>query len=167
MSHSRLRLRGLFCLLYRHPDGTAWRERLPNGVTTAGCNYAGEVMFRASSKSALWYVGAIDGSGFVAVDPSDTHSSHAGWSEFAGVLSAARPAWNPAAANSGRIASASSTVIQVTGAGSVRGLFLANSAAVGAASGPLLYCTAVAPSARSVSAGGSLTVTYTVTAVAQ
>lgn len=152
---------GLYELRYRDPfGGPGWRLVIPNGVTVEGANYSLEAGFRGGPKYATWYAGLIDDVGFSGLSNGDTHASHPGWAEFAGIYNSLRPAWTTSPAAGGVLTSSASTTFQITSAGTVRGTFLASRQAVGTGAGPVLYSTAAAAAGRAVSPGGILTLSY-------
>lgn len=151
---------GAFRAVFRDRHGRlVWESVLRNGVSTQGANYLLDTAFRGQPQVTAWKVGVVSNSGYAAVDRADTANAHSGWIEFTSILGGTRPAWSPAAATGGSMVSAAAAIIQVTANGTVRGLFLASAAAVGATSGTL-YCTAVASTGLAVTAGGSIAYTY-------
>lgn len=153
---------GRFDLAHFAPNGRPlWRRSLANGVTVQGVDHLLDVGFRNQAAFAVWYIGLIDNAGYSALSAADTHEAHAGWSEFTSLYTGLRPAWDPAAAAGGHMTAATQAQVQVTAPGTVRGAFLASRAAVGAAAGHMLYCTAAADSGLAVVAGGIVRASYT------
>lgn len=165
MGRTGVEFSGRFRLRFSHPKrGLVWDLDLANGVTTQGATHLLARGFKAAPAQS-WYLGVISAAGYSAVSAADTHASHAGWSEFVAVAAAARPPWSVGPPQGGRIASAAAQPIQVSADGSVRGVFLASASPLGSvASTGFLYATAVAAANYAVSAGGVLSVTYSLTA---
>lgn len=158
---TRVAVHGRFRLAFRDKRGaTVWEAYFRNGVTVAGANHFAEAAFRGGSRFSQWYVGLIDQAGFAQLDPADTAASHPGWNEF--VLVPNRGLWVPGPAGGGLLSAASQTSVPITGAGTVRGAFLASRQATGLAAGAVLYATGAAGSGLPVSAGGTVTINYSV-----
>lgn len=131
---------------------------LRNGPTTLGMNYVLDTAFRGSAKNALWWLGFISSSGYTGIAQDDTLDSHPGWTESA-IMAAGgtdRPGWNPSAASGGLIQGGGTLLVRASG--TIKGVFLASEEVIG--NPGLLYCHTVSLTARSVSAGGFLNVTY-------
>ena len=111
---------------------------LPNGIVNQGKNNVLDVMFNNSSQTDPWYIGLIDAAGFSALASTDTLASHPGWSEA--VFTGARQAWSPAAAANQRLTD--TATFTMTGAGTVKGIFLCDQAA---GSAGILWSTALSP----------------------
>jgi hypothetical protein len=156
-------IRGAFLFSYRDPSSRRrdWDYYVPNGVTVEGLNYLLDAHFGGATVQPLWYMGLIDNSGFSGLAASDTHAAHPGWGEYTSLFLSNRPQWNVAtAANSGILASSTPSVFQITSAGTVRGALIASRQAVGAGAGAVLYAAGAMSAGMSVSAGGTISVTY-------
>lgn len=154
-----LKLRGRAVLRYIRPDGRhGWTRWLPNGVTTSGVNWLLEVGFRGGTQSSALYCGLISNAGFSAVDISDTHTSHAGWSEWTGILQATRPAWVPQPANGGLMGTLAASQFDITADGTIRGCFLSTIDVLGSVAAGTLYNTVAAVAGLPVEIGGTLSV---------
>lgn len=151
---------GRYRLVSRGWDGRLLGvRRFWNGTTEEGVAYVLGAAFRGVAKFPSWYVGLINDAGFAALAAADTHVSHPGWSEYAGLYNSLRVAWVPAAA-AGALMDAANAVISITAAGSVRGAFLASTPAIGNAGGQVIYATGADEEALAVEAGGTVTVGY-------
>jgi len=135
-----------------------WREDINNGVTTEGRNHLLDVGFHGASQAGAWYLVLIDADGYTGVDGGDTLASHDGWAEFTD-YSGNRPEWTEGAASDGTIANASPVTYTFSGAGAIKGAFLA-SAATGTTG--VLYATALFGSDKPVADGYTLNLTYSV-----
>lgn len=147
-----------------NPDGSVAEDwAVPNAATTVGLNSLLDVGFRAQTQITAWYVGLINGSGYSAVSSADTMSSHSGWTEYTAYTETNRQQWSPSAASGGVITN--SSVVTVTNggsAGSIQGMFLVSNNTKGGTTGTL-YSTAVEASPRSLAAGATFQMYYTVT----
>lgn len=156
-------LTGWFTLTSRDADGNIIGVReFRNGPTFEGVNYLLESGFRAGTRLSPWYVGLINYAGFGTVDSGDTHASHAGWSEYAGVSGGNRVAWTPGAAVGGLAQSGTLTTLTITTSGSVIGAFLDSRQPTGTGGVATMYCTGVALTPLAVVIGGTVTVGYSV-----
>jgi hypothetical protein len=92
-------------------------------------------MFHGVSAATTWWLGMIDNAGYTALAATDTYQNitQAGnqWAEFTGYTDAAngesastRPAWTVGAASNQASTNASPVVFDITGSGTVKGLFL-------------------------------------------
>lgn len=110
--------------------------QFPNGVTNEGKNFLLNVMFHGTTAKATWYLGLISGSGYTALAAGDTYANidqaGNGWDEFASYTDPAnadsavtRPEWTEGAASGQSITNSSVVVFDITGSGTVKGLFLA------------------------------------------
>lgn len=158
---TRIGTNGWFTMVSRDAEGNILGVReFHNGPTYEGLNYLLETGFRAGARASTWYIGLISNTGFSAIDPTDTHASHAGWTEFASLSGANRVAWTPGAAVGGLVESSSPTVLTVTASGTIRGAFLDSRQAVGTGGTATLYCSGAADSGLAVVAGGTVTINY-------
>jgi len=135
---------------------------IPNGIVTVGKNSLLDVGFRAQTQITAWYIGIIDNSGFSALADADTAASHGGWNEFTTYSEANRVQWSPAAAASGQISNSSSSNFNITGTGTLKGIFLISNNTKSGTTGTL-WATAAFASNVSVVNGDLLKITYTIT----
>lgn len=163
LPHTRVAIAGGMLIVHRDAAGRlVWRHTISNGVTVQGANYLLDAAFKNGTKAAIWYLGLIEGLTFSSNPDSDTHALHPGWQEYTQV-GASRPLWNRLAAGSGAIGPSSPTVFNITASGYIRGAFAASRQPVGDVSaGGILYATAKSVSNLAVTAGGTVSVGYTV-----
>jgi hypothetical protein len=181
---------GLFNVACYDKDGNLkWETEAKNGVTNVGLDSTLDVYFNATdtiggvaSAGWEWALGLIDNAGFSALAAADTHAVHGGWSEFTSYTisadAAIRPAWSSNAASSQSLVNPVLIDYDITGAGTVHGLFIAGGNVAGAAPGatdadnkgstnatPLLWATAAFTAGNQAVTGGDiLRVTYTINA---
>jgi hypothetical protein len=153
----------------------------PNGITNEGKNKLLNVMFHGTTAVATWWLGLIDNSGYTALAATDTYDDinqvANGWDEFTsytdagnGGSASTRPQWNEGAASGQSITNSSPAVFDLTGAGTVKGVFLVGGDAGSQnksdhTAGSTLWATALFTSGDVVVANGDqLKVTYTVSA---
>lgn len=106
------------------------RYEAPNTIVNVGKNYILDVMFNGGTQIAniKWFMGMISSSSFSAISSSDTISSHSGWTEWTTYSESTRQAWGSGAAASQSVTNASAVVINITGSGTVKGIFIVGSA---------------------------------------
>ncbi len=121
-------------------DGKRIAEcRFDNGITNEGKNFLLDVMFHGVSANGTWYLGLIDDSGYTALAATDTYANinqaGNGWDEFADYTdtanagsSSTRPTWTEGASSSQTITNSSVVVFDITGGGTVKGIFVAGGA---------------------------------------
>jgi len=153
----------------------------PNGITNEGKNKLLNVMFHGATAVATWWLGLIDNSGYTALAATDTYDDinqvANGWDEFTnytdagnGGSASTRPQWNEGAASGQSITNSSPAVFDLTGSGTVKGVFLCGGDAGSQnkgdhTAGSTLWATALFTSGDVVVANGDqLKVTYTVSA---
>lgn len=131
----KLPLRGRFKVdHYRNGKRIDSRE-FDNGITNEGKNFLLDVMFHATSAIATWYLGLIDNAGFSALSANDIYDNidqaGNGWDEFKSYTDAGnedstttRPEWTEGAASGQSITNSSVVVFDITGSGTVKGVFL-------------------------------------------
>ena len=152
-----------------------------NDVTNEGKNKLLDVMFHGTAQISSWFLGLIDNAGYSALAAGDTYDdidqAANGWDEFQNYTDAGngdsattRPVWTEDAASAQSISNSSVAVFDVTGSGTVKGLFavggIANANLKGNhESGGTLWATALFGSGDvAVLNGDQLKVTYTVSA---
>ncbi len=153
----------------------------PNGITNEGKNHLLNVHFNALAAMATWYMGLIDNLNFSALDATDIYDdidqAGNGWDEFQlytdagnGDSATTRPNWDEATASAQSITNSSVTVFDVTGSGTVKGLFLVAGTSSNvkgdhtAGTAHKLWATALFSGDVAVLSGDQLKVTYTVSA---
>ena len=181
-AEDQLQPRGRFVVEHFRDGVKIGQYEFPNGITNEGKNKLLDVMFHGVSAITTWYLGMIDNSGYTALAATDTYANIGqagnGWHEFTSYTDAAnsgsastRPEWTEGAASGQAITNASPVVFDITGSGTVKGLFLVGGAA-GAqnksdhtASGGVRWATALFNTGDvPVNANDQLKVTYTVSA---
>lgn len=158
-----LRQKGWFILRQLGRDGrpVAPDRRLDNAATYQGLNLLQNVMFKGATQVTTWYLTLINASGYSAVSASDTHASHAGWTEFTD-FSGSRPAWTPGTPSSGALASSGATDFTISSDGDIRGIAVVSLDTKGSTDGgEYLWATALAGAAVEVANGQTLEVFYT------
>lgn len=152
-----------------------------NDVTNEGKNKLLDVMFHGTAQISSWFLGLIDNAGYSALAAGDTYDdidqAANGWDEFQNYTDAGngdsattRSVWTEDAASAQSISNSSVAVFDVTGSGTVKGLFavggIANANLKGNhESGGTLWATALFGSGDvAVLNGDQLKVTYTVSA---
>ena len=105
-----------------------WEDEITNTVMTVGKNLALDTILAGSAYTVVGpYMGLISSASWSAVNAADTMTSHAGWLE-AGSTNAptftarGTPAWSAASAGSKSTSSAVS--FTMTGAGTLKGVFM-------------------------------------------
>lgn len=136
-----------------------------NDIVNVGKNDILGVYFSGATQtaSANWAIGLISNSSYSALAAGDTMASHAGWTEFTSYSQANRVAWGPGSASSQSVTNASPATFDITGSGTVKGIFVANNNTKSGTSGTL-WATALFTADVPVTSGDQLKVTYTVNA---
>jgi hypothetical protein len=163
---SQLNPKGKFIVEHLDKDGKLLgKYEFPNGITNSGKNLLLDVMFsdETAVAAAGWYIGLIDLSGYSALAAADAMSSHAGWNEFTSYSEGTRVAWGPGSAASQSITNASPATFNISGSGTVKGVFVTSGSGKSGTSG-YLWATALFSADVPVSNGDQLKVTYTVSA---
>ena len=153
---------GVFKWVKRDVDGTVLDSgEFPNGWTTSGINNMLSVYFNSGTQITTWYVGLVNNSGFSAFAASDTISSHGGWTEITSTYSeSVRQTWDPATPASGTIGSDASMTFTATGSGfSAKGAFVVSNSTKGGTTGQL-FSTGAFGSVQTLTAGQTLSITY-------
>jgi len=152
-----------------------------NGIVDEGKNKLLNVMFDGATQISTWYLGLIDNSGFTALAAGDTYDdidqAGNGWDEFKNYTdgnnadnTTTRPEWGPDAASAQSITNSVVSVYNITGSGTVKGVFAAGGGAAPNIKGDhaadaTLWATALFTSGDvTVQNGDQLKVTYTVSA---
>lgn len=151
---------------------------LANGIVNEGKNRLLNVMFHEGTQISTWYLGLIDNSGYSALADDDTYDdvdqAGNGWDEFknytTGGSGTNRPEWQEDAASGQAITNSTVAIYDITGSGTVKGLFLCGGGATCNTKGDhdpagTLWATALFGSGDvAVQNGDQLKVTYTVSA---
>lgn len=179
---SKLPLRGRFQVEHIRDGKVIGTYDFPNGITNEGKNHLLDVHFHATSAITTWYLGLIDNAGFSALAAADIYDNinqaGNGWDEFSTYTDDAnsdstvtRPTWTEGAASGQSITNASPIIFDITGTGTVKGVFLVggtNAQTKGdhtAGSAHKLWATALFTGGDvAVLNGDQLKVTYTVSA---
>lgn len=161
-----LNLKGRFQIELFDKDGNfKGTYDMPNGIVNEGKDKILDVMFNDDTQIAnsSWYIGLIDLSGFSALADTDTMASHSGWNEFTSYSEANRVAWGSGSAASQSVTNATPATFNISGSGTVKGVFVTSNNTKGGTSG-LLWATALFAADVPVSNGDQLKITYTVSA---
>jgi hypothetical protein len=156
--------RGKFQIEHYDKDGNLkGTYDFPNDITNEGKNYIFEVMFHDGTQiaSTSWFIGLISNSGYSGLAAGDTMASHGGWTEFTGYSQSTRVAWGPGTAASQAITNASPATFDITGSGTLKGVFITTNSTKSGTSGKL-WATALFAADVPVSNGDQIKITYTV-----
>lgn len=179
-AHSDLNITGRYVVEHWRNGKRINEWHFSNDIVNEGKNKVLGVMFNAATQITAWYMGLIDNAGYTALAATDTYDdidqAGNGWDEFKnytdpgnGDSATTRPAWDEAAPSAQSITNNSVTVYDITGTGTVKGLFLcggvgtANVKGDHAAAGTL-WATALFSGDVAVLNGDQLKVTYTISA---
>jgi len=175
-------LRGKLNVEHIRDDKVIGTYAFKNGITNEGKNFLLDVMFHATSAMTTWYLGLIDNAGFSALAAADIYDNinqaGNGWDEFSNYTddgnsdsTTTRPTWTEGAASGQSITNSSPVIFDVTGTGTVKGVFAAagtNAQTKGdhtAGAAHKLWATALFTGGDvAVQNGDQLKVTYTVSA---
>lgn len=156
--------RGYFTIQHIR-DGKILQEipLVPNGVVNEGKDYILNAGFNdATSKIQDWAIGLIDNASFSALADTDTMASHPGWIEFTTYSEVTRPEWDPGAAASQQITNAVLRDFNITGSGTLYGVFISSDDTKGGTTGTL-WATAAFAATIPVNASDLIRIAYTVT----
>lgn len=173
-------LGGKFHLEHWRDGELLYKEEITNTIVNEGKNKLLNVMFNAQTQLTVWYLGLIDNAGFTSIavgDDYDGINDTNGWAEFASYTDPAnadsattRPQWTEGAASGQSITNGTVVSFDITGSGTVKGIFLAGGTNAqtksdSTASGNFLWCaTTFTGGDRVVANLDTLKVTYTVNA---
>jgi len=130
-----LKLKGKYVVQHWR-DGKRINEwHFRNDITNEGKNKLLDVHFHADAAITAWFLGLIDNSGYTALAATDTYDdidqAGNGWDEFQAYTDAGngdsattRPAWPEDAASGQSITNSAVAIFDITGTGTVKGLFL-------------------------------------------
>jgi hypothetical protein len=156
--------KGFFTVEHLDKDGNIKGiYKMPNGVTNVGKDHVLNTQFNAGTPVNPWFIGIIDNSGFTALAAADTMASHAGWNEFTTYSEATRVDWAEDAASGQAISNSTPATFNITGSGTLNGVFL-NSISTKSGTTGTLWATASFASTIPVVNTDQLKITYTVTA---
>lgn len=178
---TQLGLRGRFKVEHWRKGKRIDERHFDNGITNEGKLFLLNVMFHGTTAKATWYLGLISNASFSALAAADSYDNinqaGNGWDEFADYTDPAnsdsavtRPEWTEGAAAANAITNASVVVFDITGTGTVKGLFAAGGTNAqtksdDTASGNILWATALFSGGDvPVENADQLKVTYTVSA---
>jgi len=157
-----LDLIGQFEIQLIRKDELVFSRTINNGIATAGKDYLLNACFGLVTPASTWYIGLINNAGFSTLAPSDTMSSHAGWSELIDYNEGSRQLWTPVFALAGTITGISTVSFDINATVDVRGMFLASDSSKNGTAGRL-WSTASFP-AESLTATDEFRVNYTLNA---
>ena len=179
-AEEQLQPRGKFVVEHFRNGRKIDHYEFPNGITNEGKNKLLDVMFHGVSAITTWWLGMISNSGYTALAAADVYAQIAGtngWSEFTdytdagnGSSASTRPEWTEGAASGQAVTNSSPVIFDITGSGTVKGLFLVGGIANAHnksdhTSGGTLWATAMFGTGDvPVNANDQLKVTYTVSA---
>jgi len=179
-AEDQLQPRGTFVVEHFRNGRKIGHYEFPNGITNEGKNKLLDVMFHGVSAITTWWLGMISNSGYTALAATDVYAQIAGsngWAEFTdytdagnGGSSSTRPEWTEGAASGQAITNGSPVIFDITGSGTVKGLFLVGGVSNAHnksdhTSGGTLWATALFGTGDvPVNASDQLKVTYTVSA---
>lgn len=176
-----LKLKGKY-VVSQWRDGKRINEwHFHNDITNEAKNKLFDVHFHADTAITSWFLGLIDNAGYTALADTDTYDdidqAGNGWDEFQSYTDAGngdsattRPAWPEDAASGQSITNSAVAIFDITGTGTVKGLFLVGGIANANLKGNHepggnLWATALFGSGDvAVQNGDQLKVTYTVSA---
>jgi len=165
-ANSQLNPRGRFVCEHFDKHGKKIGEyEFPNGIVNVGKDLLLDVMFNDGTAiaQASWFIGLIDLSSYTGLAAADLMTSHGGWNEFTTYSEGTRVAWGPGSASSQSVTNATPATFNISGSGTVKGVFLvSNSAKSG--TGGTLWATALFAADVPVNSGDQLKVTYTTSA---
>lgn len=166
-SAARAQAGGVFTVQCHDSEGKLkWSAEKHNLVVNVGLKDMNDKYFTGVTYTAAWYIGLYGAGASNTPDPSDTMSSHGGWTEVTAYSQATRPAATFAAATTADPSvitnSASPAVYSINGTTTVGGAFLTSDNTKSGTTGILFSAADFAsPGDRSVVSGDTLTVTYT------
>jgi hypothetical protein len=150
-----------------------WEDNFKNIVVNAGKIDLLTQYFKGSAYTAAFYLGLVDNAGFTTYAPSDTMSSHGGWTESAaydgsnrpsisfGTATASGGSSNPGVAGTGSISNTTAVTFTINATATILGAFLTTGSAKSGTTGTLYSAGSFTGGSRSVVASDSLLVTYT------
>lgn len=176
---SALSLTGKFTVRHGRRGRLINEFAIPNLITNEGKNNILNVQFHATAALTTWYLGLIDNTGFTAVAATDNYDNinqaGNGWDEFTAYTdrnnaasAVTRPVWPEDAAASQAITNTTLAIYDFTGAGTIKGLFVAAGASAAtkgdhtSGTGHILWAATPFAANVAVDSGDDLSVTYSV-----
>lgn len=143
-----------------------WVAESKNLVVNVGLQYMAGVALTSTTQITSWYIGLYGAGASNTPNPTDTMSSHGGWTENITYSEATRPAATFAAATNANPSvvtnSASKAAFTINGTTTIGGAFLtSNNTKLGTTGTLFSAADFSAPGDRSVVSGDILNVTYT------
>lgn len=167
------RIEGIYTFECFGPDGKLkWRDTAQNTVMTEGKNVILDQALAGSSYTVTGpYMGLISSTSYSAISAADTMASHAGWLEAgnanAPTYTAPRKTAVWSAASAGAKALSAALSFAITGAGTIKGAFMAfftgAVSTIDNTSGKLLSAGLFSGGDRAVLSGDTVNVSYTLT----
>lgn len=139
------------------------KQLVINNLTTIdGRTHALHTAFHGSGQVVTWYIGLINASGYTGILETDTYASHSGWTEATTYSEGARQAWTEGASSAQKITSSSPSVFTITGAITLKGIFISERSQKGEVSGStrILWSMALFASDLALVADDSLEINY-------
>ena len=157
-------LAGKYIAELRDADGVLKEAfEVDNIVVDEGLNNVLNAALRNSGAQTAWYLGLYAGA-YTPVATEIAATVAASAHEFVGYTGGARPQWRPAAAAAKAVTSAAQPAVFTFNANaSINGAFLISSSQLSGTSGVLMSIAAFG-SAKAVTAGDQLTLTYVMSA---
>ncbi len=143
-----------------------WSQDIPNLVVNVGLQDMNTQYFKGSSYTAAWYIGLYGAAASNTPAPTDTSSTHAGWTEVTAYSQSTRVAVTFGTATTADPSvisnSASPAAFTISGTTTVGGAFLISNSTKGGTTGILFSASDnQSPGDRSVSLNDTVNVTYT------
>ncbi len=164
-ANDTLNLKGQYYVEHFRDGEMIGKYKVLNDITNEGKNTLFDIMFNTGSQivNSAWCIGLISLAGYSALAAADTLASHAGWTEFTTYSQANRVAWGSGAAASQSITNAVAATFDMTGSGTVKGIFIASNNTKGGTSGKL-WSTALFSADVPVVNSDQLKISYTLNA---
>jgi hypothetical protein len=161
----KLDLRGKFKVEHWRNGNLFKNYDFNNDITNEGKNLIFDVMFNSATQilNGSWYIGLISNSGYSALAAADTMASHSGWTEFTSYSQANRVGWGSIASASQTVTNTTPATFDITGTGTVKGIFVTSNNTKGGTTGKL-WSTALFSADVAVVNADQIKVTYTVNA---
>lgn len=167
----KAKAQGVFTVTCYDKNGNLkWEEKAPNLVVDVGLEAMTEATLGAGTQVTTWYLGIYGAAASNNPAPTDTMSSHGGWTEITDYDESTRPTCSFGASS---IASTGTSVISNSGSAAaftmnagttVGGAFLTSNDTKGGSTGTLFSAADFqSPGNRIVVSGDTINVTYTFT----
>jgi hypothetical protein len=157
-----------YMVVYDNPEtGEHWEDTFDNLVPDVGLNAILSTFYGTTAKAAGFFIGLVTGPGSGnTYAAGDTMASHAGWSEAVPYSNGTRVAATFAATASAKSIGngAAAAVFNINGSATIAGCFLTDNSTKSGSAGTLMGVGNFSSGDKSVSSGGTLTVTVTATA---